>query len=180
MAGLKFRVLLDSETNSEVFRDILIDENNTFETFYQAIFRSFNFTGEQMASFYVSDNNWDKGHEISFMELSVEDMDEFGDIPDLMQNATLKDYIKAPDQKFILVYDFMRMWIFLIELIAQEKDAPANPEVVLAVGMAPPEDSRAAEDVEMETFGDDEDFEDEMDLDEFEDGYEDDFSSYDY
>ena len=73
------------------------------------------------------------------------------------------------------------MWIFLIELIGYEKEGPENPEVILAVGMAPPEDSKQASN---EAFiGDDfegEDDEDEFGMDDFEDGYsEDDFSGFD-
>ena len=65
MPGLKFRVLLDSEKNEEIFRDIVISENEDFESFFQEILNSYGFKGDQMASFYVSNENWDKGEEIS-------------------------------------------------------------------------------------------------------------------
>ena len=41
MAAYKFRVLLDTEKESEIFRDIVIDENDNFENFYHAIISSF-------------------------------------------------------------------------------------------------------------------------------------------
>ncbi len=177
MAGLKFRVLLDSETSSEVFRDILISDSSTFEGFYRAIVSAFNFTGEQMASFYVSNDNWDKGREISLMDMSYGDETEADDVPGVMKTAVLKNFVTEGDQKFILVYDFMRMWIFLIELIGTEEQAPEKPEVKLAVGMAPPEDSRDPEDVDMSDDGFED--EDEFGFDDFEDGYEEgDFSTY--
>ncbi len=56
MSALKFRVLLDTEQDSEIFRDILIDENDNFESLYQAIISSFRFQGDQMASFYMSND----------------------------------------------------------------------------------------------------------------------------
>jgi hypothetical protein len=185
MAGLKFRVLLDSEKNEEVFRDILIRDTDNFESFYNAIINSFRFQGEEMASFYVSNDNWDKGHEINLLDMSYGD-DDIDGIPNTMKDAIIKDFLEEPDQKFILVYDFMRMWIFLIELIGYEKDAPETPEVIMSVGMAPPEDSRQSSEgsfIGDDLEGDYED-EDEFGMDDFEDGYsDDDFSGmdeYDY
>ena len=182
MAGLKFRVLLDSENSSEIFRDILIKDTDNFETLYKAIVSSFRFQGDQMASFYVSNDSWDKGSEISLMDLSYDD--ELTESPTaIMKDALIKDFIEEPDQKFILVYDFMRMWIFLLELIGYEKEGPEKPEVRLSMGMAPPEDSRVAADNENMFAGDLEE-EDELGFDDFEDGMSDeDYSNldeYDY
>jgi hypothetical protein len=60
----------------------------------------------------------------------------------VMKQAIIKDFISEPDQKFILVYDFIKMWIFLVELIGYERTEPASPEMLLAVGTAPLETSR--------------------------------------
>lgn len=180
MAGLKFRVLLDSENNSEIFRDILIDDSDNFESFYKAIVSSFRFEGNQMASFYVSNDSWDKGEEISLMDMTYED-DLVESPTAIMKDATIKDFLDEPDQKFILVYDFLRMWIFLVELIGYDKNSPEKPEVLLAVGMAPPEDSRIAEENEDLFAGDlpDED-EDELGFNDYEDGMsDDDYSNLD-
>lgn len=174
MAGLKFRVLLDSEQNQEIFRDIVIDKDATFETFYNTIIQSFSFAGDQMASFYVSNDDWDKGHEISWMDMTYGE-DEEVEAPSVMSKAKLFEHIEEADQKFILVYDFLRMWIFLIELIGYEKESPESPLVALSVGMAPPEDSRmlsseAFEGEEMENEDDDfgfDDFDDGMNEEDF-------------
>jgi hypothetical protein len=184
MAGLKFRVLLDSEKDAEIFRDILIRDTDHFESFYNAIVRSFRFEGDQMASFYVSNDQWDKGHEISLMDMTYDD-DSVDSPAAVMKNAVIKDFLEEPDQKFILVYDFMRMWIFLIELIGYEKEGPENPEVILSVGMAPPEDSRSAVENEQLFNGDtDEEDEDEFGFNEFDDDLEDDdlagYDEYEY
>lgn len=180
MAGLKFRVLLDSENNSEIFRDILINDTDNFESLYKAVISSFNFQGDQMASFYVSNDSWDKGHEISLMDMTYDD-DSIDSPAAVMKDAIIKDFLEEPDQKFILVYDFMRMWIFLLELIGYDKEGPEKPQVLLAVGMAPPEDSRAASDNEDLFMGElDEEDEDEFGFDEFDDEMgEDDYSNFD-
>jgi hypothetical protein len=179
MGALKFRVLLDSEKDQEIFRDIRIDENDNFETLYRAILNAFRFEGQEMGSFYMSNNDWDKGHEIGLMDMRYSDEDE--GLPSVMKDAVLKDFIEVPDQKIILVYDFLRMWIFLIELLEQTAETVEKPEVLLSMGIAPPEDSKMIqEDAFMD--GDDELFDEEED--DFENGYDDedlaDYNEYDY
>ena len=44
MAGLKFRVLLDSKDAEEVFRDIIISDGADFESFYRSILNAYEFT----------------------------------------------------------------------------------------------------------------------------------------
>lgn len=186
MPGLKFRVLLDSEKKEEVFRDILISDTADFESFYKIILDSFNFKGDQMGSFYVSNDMWDKGHEISLMDMTYDD-DSIDEPSTVMKSAIIKDFLQEPDQKFILVYDFLCMWIFLVELIGFEKVAPEKASVLLSIGQAPAENSR--EDMTTDLFSDhgiDEDLEDddELGFNEFDDDYSDDdlseFSEYEH
>jgi hypothetical protein len=101
MAAYKFRVLLDTEKESEIFRDIVIDENDNFENFYHAIISSFRFQGDQMASFYISNDNWDKGHEISLMDMNYGD-ESIDEIASVMSSAIIRNFIeleKIQDQK---------------------------------------------------------------------------------
>ncbi len=174
MGALKFRVLLDSEKDQEIFRDILIDENENFESFYRTILNSFNFEGQEIGSFFISNDEWDKGHEISLMDMSYSDEDP--EITSVMSEAKLVDYMEASDQKIILVYDFLRMWIFLIELQERTEEIIDKAKIALAVGVAPPEDSKMVQDDAF--FGEEEDDENEFDED-FGDGYDDeDLSGY--
>lgn len=174
MPGLKFRVLLDSTDKSEVFRDILIADSANFESFYKAILGAYHFSEDQMASFYMSNENWDKGHEISLFDMSFGDETQ-DQLPSVMNTAVIRDFIESGDQKMILVHDFMRMWIFLIELIGYEQETPDGPKLVLSVGNAPAESSKDPEgegltfETESNMEGEEED---EFGFDEFEDGYD--------
>ncbi len=177
MAGLKFRVLLDSKDRNEVFRDVLISDTSNFEAFYRAILDAYGFTSDQMASFYISNDQWDKGFEISLFDMSFgEDSEQI--LPGVMSESMLASYMIEPDQKIILVHDFLRMWIFLIELIEQTEETPEYPKTVLSVGNAPAEDSKPIEndDLQFETESDSEEDEDEFGFGEFEDDYD----EYDY
>ncbi|MNU81485.1 Plasmid pRiA4b ORF-3-like protein [compost metagenome] len=175
MGTLKFRVLLDSEKDQEIFRDISINEEDNFESLYRTILNAFNFEGQEIGSFFMSNDEWDKGHEISLMDMSYSDEDQ--EVTSVMSEAKLVDFMEAPDQKVILVYDFLRMWIFLIELQERTEGILEKPKVDLAIGIAPPEDSKLIQD---DAFYGDEDEDDMNEFDEdFGEGYDDeDLSGY--
>ncbi len=106
MAGLKFRVLLDSKEQEQVFRDILISDQDNFESFYKAILKAYDFKGDQMGSFYMSNDNWDKGHEISLMDMTYED-DAIDTLPTVMNKAIIKDFFHLP----VKLDEFVGEWL---------------------------------------------------------------------
>lgn len=176
MSAYKFRVLLDTENNEEIFRDIVINKTDTFEVFYNAVIASFNFEGNQMASFYMSNDNWDKGFEITLLDMSLDD--DMIEPVAIMSEQKIVDFIKESAQKMMLVYDFARMWIFLVELIEIVEEKVDQPKVALSIGMAPPEDSRGMDlDDEFGDFTEDSD-DDFMDDYDEEDSF-DDYGNYD-
>lgn len=186
MPGLKFRVLLDTDKQEEIFRDILIADSDNFENFFKTILSSFDFKGQEIGSFYVSNDDWDKGHEINLLDMSYDD-DAIDQPAAVMKEAIIKNFLEEPDQKFILVYDFMRMWIFLIEMIGFDKNEPKEPLIILSVGKAPLENSKDVmnEDLFIDSqYTEDQNEDDDDDDDDFKDGYGDDdlngFSEYEY
>jgi len=176
MAGVKFRVLLDTKQKEEVFCDVLLSIDDNFESFFNAIIRAYDFQGDQMASFYISNENWDKGEEISLMDVNFGDENE----QKIMKTTSIREMTEAPDQKFILVYDFMKMWIFLIECIGVQEETPDGAQVILSIGKKPKEDSKVLdEELQMPTGESDSDEDDEFGFNNFEDGYsEEDLNSY--
>lgn len=150
MPSFKFRVLIDTNSGTDIFRDIVISTNENLELFYQTILASFNFKGDQMASFYKSNDDWDKGQEITLVDMGMSDDVE----PVLIMNETkLKDIVTDKNQKMILVHDFMRMWCFLIELVETQTKAVSAPQVLLSVGTAPDESSKELDSAEGMPYG---------------------------
>ena len=100
----RFRVILDHDSEGDVFRDIEIRETDSLEDLHNAITQSFGFDGLEMASFYLSNDQWDQGEEISLFDLSVElaeivDEAEGTDYPNLMfVHGQLPD--SAPEKNF--------------------------------------------------------------------------------
>ena len=139
MSSYKYHILLDTADGKEIFRDIQISSTENFEVFYRSIITAFRFSGQELASFYVSNESWDKGHEIALMDMEI---GENLTAPSTMMETILEDIVSSEDQKFILVYDFLRMWCFLIELIETNNEAASAPIIDLSVGEAPEETSR--------------------------------------
>lgn len=139
MAGLKFRVLLDSIENTEVYRDILVSEEFNFEQFYHTIIDTFGLSKDQMASFFVSDEEWDRGEELSLLDMSFESSFDESEAPKEMRKILIKDRINNLNQRFILIHDFLSMWIFLIELTEIVPGDVEKPEILLSIGEIPEE-----------------------------------------
>lgn len=136
---LHFRVVIDNTDG--VFRDIQIERTANFQTLHDAITKAFEFSGMEMASFYLSNDDWDKGEEIALMDI----MADPGEEPvRIMADTAMNELVGAVGDKMLYVYDFMRMWIFYVELIGTSEESTdlAYPHIALSVGIAPAEDSK--------------------------------------
>ena len=65
----RLRVILDNDTEDDIFRDIELDKTSNLEDFHNTITQSFGFEGNEMASFYLTDKEWNQGEEISLFDL---------------------------------------------------------------------------------------------------------------
>ena len=135
----RFRVLIDHP--SEAFRDIEIGSEQSFLDLHKAVKEAFGFIGQEMACFYVSDEEWGKGSEIPLADMGFA---EEGTVPALMEQVYISDHIRSTDQRFIYAYDFLYMWMFMVELIsAQDPEVGATyPRVVMSMNEAPDEHSK--------------------------------------
>ncbi|WP_372746122.1 hypothetical protein [Lutibacter sp.] len=126
----KIRVILDVE--KDVFRDIVVNETTNLEDLHFFIAKSFGFNGQEMASFYRSNNEWEQGDEIPLFDMSEDDTDIS------MSNCLLNHVLTKVGDKLIYVYDFFSMWTFFVELseitTKKEKDLP---KILLSFGFPP-------------------------------------------
>ncbi len=129
----KIRVILD--TKEDVFRDIAICYNDTLEDLHNAIANAFGFEGNEMAAFYLTDNEWNQGEEIPLFDME----DTGGGMS--MQNFTIKDVLPEEENKLIYVYDFLSMWTFYVELMTIEENTEQFelPSLLFSVGSVPDE-----------------------------------------
>ncbi|WP_432411143.1 IS1096 element passenger TnpR family protein [Rasiella sp. SM2506] len=163
----RFRAILD--TKEDVFRDIEIEASSTMEDFHNAITQAFGFAGQEMASFYVSNEIWEQGEEIALF-----DMGEDGDSVRTMSETILEDTVWADQPRLLYVYDFLSMWTFMVELaeITDPEPGMPYPNLMFSHGEIPeqaPEKEFIAEKIDGEGNIDDDDDDFDLDADDYED-----------
>ncbi len=134
MAILRFRIYF--EEDESVYRDVAIRHNQHFSDLHAAILKSYEFDNKHKATFYRSNDHWQRGREIS---LEVYDK-EYKAPPLLMGETLIGSEIREPNQRFIYQYDFNKNWTFLIELINVSKEENPKltyPALVRTEGIAP-------------------------------------------
>ncbi|WP_209404567.1 hypothetical protein [Pseudozobellia sp. WGM2] len=128
----KIRIILDAQ--EDIFRDIEIEANNSMEEFHNSIAQSFGFLGNEMASFYTCDEEWNQDEEIALF-----DMSENGSDVRLMNETFLEDVLTRDNPKLIYVYDFLSMWTFFVELadIVENEPGVSYPNLLFSFGELP-------------------------------------------
>ncbi|WP_185783029.1 IS1096 element passenger TnpR family protein [Croceivirga lutea] len=127
----RIRIILDAE--EDIFRDMEIEEDSTLEDFHNTITQSFGFAGNEMASFYTCDEEWNQEEEIALFE-----MNDAGDAR-LMSNTLLNEVMTEKNPKMIYLYDFLSMWTFFVELadITEKEDGKGYPNLLFSFGELP-------------------------------------------
>ena len=127
----RIRIILDSK--EDVIRDIEILANNTFEDLHKAIINCFDFKGNEMASFYLSDDNWKQNEEI-ILDSFLEDNSQM-----LMKETHLNSIVNESQKKFIYIYDFLNLWTFYVDIfeIKDHKKNTIYPKFIFSKGSLP-------------------------------------------
>lgn len=141
MAVYRFRVIL--EDNEDTTRDIDIQSIQTFEELHNAVQEAFKFDKKYSASFFVSDDYWRKGLEITLrkedLPLDEEEIRKKIEPKKLMSAVKIAKYVDSPHQRFVYVFDPNVQWVFLLELlkIVNEDPKAKYPVCIKSVGTAP-------------------------------------------
>ncbi len=120
MAVLKFRV--SWEEDDAIYRDVLVKHTQNFQDLHLIILKAFEFDQKHDATFYRSNDTWQRGREIS---KEVYDR-AYKVAPLLMEETIIGSEIIDTNQHFIYEYDFVKSWSFLIQLIQVVKNADAD------------------------------------------------------
>ena len=108
MAILRFRIYF--EEDDSVYRDVAIRHTQSFLELHEAILKGYEFDSKHGATFYRSNDSWQRGREIT---LDVYDK-TYKAAPLLMKDTAIASEIRIPNQKFIYVYDLAKNWTFLV------------------------------------------------------------------
>lgn len=134
MAVLRFRIYW--EEDDAVYRDIAILHKQNFRELHEMVLNAFEFDSKHQATFFRSNDHWQRGREIS-----LEQYDKVYKAEPLLMEATqVGSEIREPNQKFVYLYDFNKNWTFFVELInvsKEENPKIAYPSILRSEGIAP-------------------------------------------
>ena len=134
MALYRFKITF--EDYDDVTRDIDIKSNQTFLDLHKAIHQSTGYNPEFPSSFYISNDQWIKGEEFTYLP----NQRRIDRGVKLMEKVKLSSFIDDPHQKFYYTFNFDRPYDFHVELmkiILDETPGVAYPAVIKSVGEAP-------------------------------------------
>ncbi|MDD4515449.1 hypothetical protein [Massilibacteroides sp.] len=107
-----FRFLILSDEVDDFKREIKIDSSATFLDLHNAILDSVNYAKDQMASFFICEEDWSKQTEITLIEMDTSsEVDNY-----LMEDTRLEDLLEDEHQKLLYVFDYMTERAFFMEL----------------------------------------------------------------
>jgi len=111
MAILKFRI--SWEEDDAIYRDVMVKHSQHFTDLHQIILKAFEFDEKHDATFFRSNEKWQRGREISKAVYEKNYV-----VPPLMMDEVLiGSEILNTNQQFVYLYDFSKSWTFLIQLI---------------------------------------------------------------
>ena len=169
-----FTIISDEVDNFR--REIQIDSDATFLDFHKAILASVGYPNDQMTSFFICDDNWEKETEIT-----LEDMGTSSDVDSwVMEETPLSELLEEEKQHLLYVFDPLADRVFFIELteiitgksldeaVCTKQNGEAPQQLLDFDQLMAAQTTTSTLD---DSFGDDEDFDlDEIDPDGFDMG----------
>lgn len=98
-----YRFTLISDEADDFIREIQIDPEATFYDFHEAILKSVGYANDQMTSFFICDDDWEKEKEITLEEM--DDNPEIDSCDERYSNQRISRRRKAKTAVCIRLHD---------------------------------------------------------------------------
>ena len=107
-----YRFTLISDEVDDFIREIKIDSEATFHDFHEAILKAAGYKNDQLTSFFICDDDWEKEQEITLEDMGTSsDEDSY-----IMKETKLSDLLEDEKQKLLYVFDPLSERVFFIDL----------------------------------------------------------------
>jgi uncharacterized FAD-dependent dehydrogenase len=163
-----YRFLILSDEVDDFKREIKISSEATFFDLHNAILDAVKFKQDQMCSFFICDESWNKKTEITLIDMGASsEVDTY-----VMESTPLDELLEDEHQKLLYVFDYMMERVFFMELSEIITGQHLDRAIcTLSAGVAPAQTISTEEmekrlehvDVDEEFYGDSEYDEEELD-----------------
>ena len=120
------------EYKKDVIRDIEISSTSNLEELHYAIITAFGLEKNELASFYMTNEDFELLQEIPLLSIDKEENPMLG-----MNEVIISSILTKQGSQLLYVYDFMKMWRFLITLTEKKEEIISEPKCVKSVGEMP-------------------------------------------
>lgn len=110
--NMVYKFLILSDEVDHFAREIEIDSEATFLELNDAILESVGYTKDQLTSFFICENNWEKKIEVTLMDMET----DFDEDSWVMGETRLSELLEEEKQRMLFVFDNMTERAFFIEL----------------------------------------------------------------
>ncbi|MBE0667790.1 MAG: hypothetical protein IH593_08970 [Bacteroidales bacterium] len=126
-----YRFVVLSDEDEAFVREFEFLDNQTLMDFHNSIQEELEFDKSQIASFYMSTDNWEKEEEFTLFDM--------GTGSSTMDNGILEDVIFRKNQKLLYVFDFFNERALFIEYVGEsiEIDGKEYPNCSNSKGLPP-------------------------------------------
>jgi len=107
-----YKITILSDEVDNFVRIITVDSEATFFDLHNAILDSVNYERNQMSSFFMCSDEWEKGQEVTLVEM--ESSSEYDNL--VMEDTKLEELLVDENQKLLYVFDVMSDRVFFMEL----------------------------------------------------------------
>lgn len=132
-----FNFRLVSDEVEHFKREIQIDADDTFLDLHNAICESVGYSKNEMSSFFLCDDGWEKEKEITLEDMGMDNDDDAY----LMDECILSDYIDDEGQRLIFTFDYLNDRSFFMEMKSMQTGRKLHePVCTLSLGAPPPQE----------------------------------------
>jgi len=129
---MKSIIQVHLEYKNDVIRDIEINSTSNLEELHYAIVSAYELDRNELASFYITNDQFELLQEIPLFSLEDKENSMLG-----MSDIILSSILKEEGTQLLYVYDFMKMWRFLITLTEITEDEITISKCVKSLGIMP-------------------------------------------
>ena len=120
------------EYKEDVIRDIEISSTSNLEELHYAIIAAFGLEKNELASFYMTNEDFELLQEIPLLSIDEGENPMLG-----MNEVIISSILTKQGSQLLYIYDFIKMWRFLITLTEKKEEIISEPKCVKSVGEMP-------------------------------------------
>ena len=131
---MKYIIRIQLEHKTDVIREIEIASSKSLKDLHDTIVKSLNLNENEIASFYMTNEELELLEEIPLFKINEEENSMYD-----MSEMKIESVFQTINNQLIYIYDFLKMWRFLISCSTIKQDESKKIKIINSIGKMPKE-----------------------------------------